>query len=65
APQKQSFLSRNIVAIVMIPSLIGIHLGWKVLQENRKLVSAEEQIDLPPITVSLFLLLVGVEISNK
>ncbi|KAH8312111.1 hypothetical protein KR044_009448 [Drosophila immigrans] len=51
-PKKQSFISRNLVAVVMIPSLIGIHYGWKILQDNRKLVTVEEQIDLPPITVS-------------
>ncbi|XP_034487408.1 uncharacterized protein LOC117791701 [Drosophila innubila] len=53
-PQKQSFLSRNLVAVVMIPSLIGIHIGWKVLQDNRKLVTVEEKIDLPPITLAKF-----------
>ncbi|XP_034112745.1 uncharacterized protein LOC133839655 [Drosophila sulfurigaster albostrigata] len=53
-PKKQSFLSRNLVAVVMIPSLIGIHYGWKVLQDNRKLVTVEEQIDLPPITLAKY-----------
>lgn len=53
-PRKQSFVSKNLVALVMIPSLIGIHIGWRVLQDNRKLVTADEQIDLPPITVSFY-----------
>lgn len=56
-PQKQSFVSRNLVALVMIPSLIGIHIGWRMLQDNRKLVAADEQIDLPPITVSFLLII--------
>ncbi|XP_064551270.1 uncharacterized protein LOC135437285 [Drosophila montana] len=56
APQKQSFFSRNIVAVVMIPTLIAVHLGWKILQENRKLVTVEEQIDLPPITFAKYAL---------
>ncbi|KAL7730200.1 hypothetical protein ACLKA6_016477 [Drosophila palustris] len=54
APKKPSFLSRNLVAVVMIPSLIGIHIGWKILQDNRKLVTVEEQIDLPPITLAKY-----------
>ncbi|EDV90494.1 uncharacterized protein LOC6569823 [Drosophila grimshawi] len=54
APQKSTFFSRNLVAIVMVPSLIGIHFGWKMLQENRTLVAADEQIDLPPITLAKF-----------
>lgn len=54
APKKPSFISRNLVAIVMIPSLIGIHIGWKMLQDNRKLVTVEEQIDMPPITLARY-----------
>ncbi|EDW83184.1 uncharacterized protein Dwil_GK22720 [Drosophila willistoni] len=49
-----SFVSRNLVTIVMIPSLIGIHLGWSYMQDNRKLVTKEEQIDLPPVTFAKF-----------
>lgn len=49
---KPSFVSRNLVAIVVVPSLIAVHFGWNLLQDNRKLVSAEEQIDLPPVTVN-------------
>ncbi|ALC47199.1 CG15922, partial [Drosophila busckii] len=51
AQQKQTFLSRNLVAVVMVPTLIGIHFGWKMLQDNRKLVAEHEKIDMPPITV--------------
>ncbi|XP_068156665.1 uncharacterized protein [Drosophila tropicalis] len=52
--KSSSFISRNLVAIVMIPSLIGIHLGWSYMQDNRKLVTKEEQIDLPPVTFAKF-----------
>ncbi|XP_017847844.1 uncharacterized protein LOC108603496 [Drosophila busckii] len=52
AQQKQTFLSRNLVAVVMVPTLIGIHFGWKMLQDNRKLVAEHEKIDMPPITLA-------------
>ncbi|XP_023164324.1 uncharacterized protein LOC111595032 [Drosophila hydei] len=52
--RKPTFVSRNLVAIVMIPSLIAVHFGWAILQDNRKLVTAEEQIDLPPVTFAKF-----------
>ncbi|KAH8243751.1 hypothetical protein KR032_009920 [Drosophila birchii] len=53
-PKQPSFVSRNLVAIVMIPSLVGIHLGWSYMQNNRKLVTESEQIDLPPVTFVKF-----------
>ncbi|KAH8291926.1 hypothetical protein KR054_002307 [Drosophila jambulina] len=53
-PKQPSFVSRNLVAIVMIPSLVGIHLGWSYMQNNRTLVSEAEQIDLPPVTFAKF-----------
>ncbi|KAH8306137.1 hypothetical protein KR018_002363 [Drosophila ironensis] len=52
--KQASFVSRNLVAIVMIPSLIGIHLGWSYMQNNRKLVTEAEQIDAPPVTFARF-----------
>ncbi|EDW39150.1 GL13932 [Drosophila persimilis] len=53
-PKQPSFVSRNLVTIVMVPSLIGIHLGWGYMQNNRKLVTESEQIDLPPVTFARF-----------
>jgi len=44
-------MERSLLAIVMIPSLVGIHLGWSYMQSNRKLVTEAEQIDMPPVTV--------------
>ncbi|EDV30272.1 uncharacterized protein Dana_GF23200 [Drosophila ananassae] len=52
--QPPSFFSRNLVAIVMVPSLIGIHLGWSYMQNNRKLVSEAEQMELPPVKLAKF-----------
>jgi len=49
--KQPSFVSRNLVAVVMIPSLVGIHLGWSYMQSNRKLVTEAEQIEMPPVTV--------------
>ncbi|EDW49658.1 uncharacterized protein LOC6619257 [Drosophila sechellia] len=52
--KQPSFVSRNLVAIVMIPSLVGIHLGWSYMQNNRKLVTEAEQIEMPPVTFARF-----------
>uniref|UniRef100_A0A1L8EAY8 Uncharacterized protein n=1 Tax=Haematobia irritans TaxID=7368 RepID=A0A1L8EAY8_HAEIR len=49
-PKQPSFVSRNLVAIVMIPTIIAFHYGWNVMQNNRALVQEHEQIDLPVVT---------------
>ncbi|ETN61017.1 hypothetical protein AND_007347 [Anopheles darlingi] len=41
------FINKNLVAIVMIPSLIGMHWAWDNLQHNRALVADHERKDLP------------------
>lgn len=46
------FVHRNIVAIIVIPSLIGMHYGWSLLQNNTKLVPEGKKIDQPIYTVS-------------
>ncbi|XP_311056.3 uncharacterized protein LOC1272175 [Anopheles gambiae] len=43
------FVQRNLVTIVMIPSLIGLHWAWDSLQHNRALVSDYERKDLPVV----------------
>ncbi|XP_049285851.1 uncharacterized protein LOC125765038 [Anopheles funestus] len=43
------FVSRNLVAIVMVPSLVGLHWAWDSLQHNRALVSDQERKDLPVV----------------
>lgn len=45
------FVNRNLVAIVTIPSIVGIHYGWSVMQDNPKLVPAGTRIDQPIYTV--------------
>lgn len=51
---KHGFVSRNIVAIVMIPSIIGLHYGWNILQNNENLVTAEQKITEQPIIAVSF-----------
>ncbi|XP_052868835.1 uncharacterized protein LOC128274623 [Anopheles cruzii] len=41
------FINRNLVTIVMIPSLFGLHWAWNSLQHNTALVSESERRDLP------------------
>uniref|UniRef100_A0A182JTX1 Secreted protein n=1 Tax=Anopheles christyi TaxID=43041 RepID=A0A182JTX1_9DIPT len=43
------FVQRNLVTIVMIPSLIGLHWAWDSLQHNRALVTDQERKDLPVV----------------
>lgn len=46
------FVNRNLVAIVMVPSIIAMHYGWSLLQDNKKLVPEDKKIDQPIFTVS-------------
>ncbi|XP_013099504.1 uncharacterized protein LOC106081835 [Stomoxys calcitrans] len=50
----QSFVKRNLVSIVMVPTIIAFHYGWNVMQNNRALVQEHEQIDLPVVTFAKF-----------
>lgn len=48
-----SFVKRNLVAIVMIPSIFLVHYGWQKLQLIDDLVPAHERKDEnPAIAVS-------------
>ncbi|XP_065366377.1 uncharacterized protein LOC135959212 [Calliphora vicina] len=51
-PPKTSsgFVSRNLVTIVMVPTIIALHFGWSAMQKNRSLVQEHEEIDLPVVT---------------
>ncbi|XP_061394428.1 uncharacterized protein LOC133329985 [Musca vetustissima] len=49
-----SFVSRNLVTIVMVPTIIAAHWGWNAMQNNRSLVQEHEQIDLPVVTFAKF-----------
>nr|CAD7444807.1 unnamed protein product [Timema bartmani] len=46
-----AFLNRNIVAVVMIPSIVLIHWGWLKLQDVEALVKKEEKKDLPVLLI--------------
>lgn len=46
------FVNRNLVAIVMIPTIVGMHFGWSMLQDNKKLVPEGKKIDQPIYSVS-------------
>lgn len=45
--KKRSFFNRNLVAIVMIPTIIGIHWVCHSIQNNEKFVKQHERKDLP------------------
>jgi hypothetical protein len=47
----REFINRNLVSIVIIPSLVMIHYGWSKLQDVEVLVSKEEKRELPIIEV--------------
>lgn len=49
----KQFVNKNLVAIVMVPSLILIHLAWNNLQNVESLVSKAEKKDLPIVIVSI------------
>lgn len=41
------FINQNLVAIIMVPGIIGAHYGWKYLQEQDSLVKPEERKGMP------------------
>ena len=45
------FLRRNIVLVVTIPSIIGLHYGWYRLQFNENFVPKEEKVKVLGIDV--------------
>ena len=47
----QKFIKRNMVVIVMVPVIVGLHLGWMLIQNNEKFVKKHEKRDLPIIEV--------------
>lgn len=46
-----AFLRRNIVAVVTIPSVIGLHYGWYRLQLNESFVPKDEEVKVFGIDV--------------
>lgn len=43
----RSFLSKNVVMVVMLPVLVGAHYGWYKLQAVDDLVPAKDRSKLP------------------
>lgn len=46
------FVRKNIVLVVCIPSLIGLHIGWTAIQNQDFFVSEEQRRPFPIIDVS-------------
>ncbi|KAI9560980.1 hypothetical protein GHT06_011936 [Daphnia sinensis] len=49
AQKLSRFTKRNIVMIVMVPTLVSIHWGWTKLQEVERFVPKNEKMELPII----------------
>jgi len=49
----REFVNRNIVSIVMLPSIVALHWGWLKLQDVEALVTPEEKSKLPLLQVTL------------
>lgn len=47
----KAFIDRNMLMLVMLPSLAGLHWFWQSLQEDEKFVAKHERREFPPITV--------------
>lgn len=53
-PEKVSkFCKRNVVALTLVPLIVGIHWGWDRLQDNPIFVRPDERKELPIIIVSV------------
>lgn len=58
------FINRNLVALVMIPSIIGLHYGWSELQGNTNLVPDGTRIEQPIYSVRDYNIFLGVRTTN-
>jgi hypothetical protein len=47
----KTFVNKNLVAIVMIPSIIGVHYGWSFLQNNEELIPKEDKKEQPIFSI--------------
>lgn len=45
----REFLRRNIVLVVMVPVLFGVHYGWQKVQDVEVFVPKQQRRDLPVI----------------
>lgn len=48
----RDFIKNNRVLIVMIPAIIGIHVGWNMVQNNEIFVDEKDRKELPIVVVS-------------
>lgn len=55
SPKPRSFVNRNLVAIVMIPTIVAIHWACNWIQSNEYLIKESERKELPIFIVSLFI----------
>jgi len=46
------FAKRNLVMVVMIPVLAGLHYGWLKVQETEAFVPKKDKMDLPVTKVA-------------
>lgn len=47
AQKLSRFTKKNIVMIVMVPTMVSIHWGWTKLQEIERFVPKNEKMELP------------------
>jgi len=47
----KEFINRNILVVVMIPGIAGLHWVWAKMQEDEKFVAKHERREFPPITL--------------
>lgn len=58
----REFLRRNMVLVVMVPVLLGVHYGWQKVQDVEMFVPKQQRRDLPVIEGAKYL---GEEMKTK
>ncbi|KAG0693509.1 McKusick-Kaufman/Bardet-Biedl syndromes putative chaperonin [Chionoecetes opilio] len=48
----RKFVHRNLVMIVMVPVLLGVHYGWQKVQDTEMFVPKQQRRDLPIVEMS-------------
>lgn len=51
----REFLRRNVVLVVMVPVLVGVHFGWQKIQDIEMFVPKQQRQDLPVIEGARYL----------
>lgn len=51
-PSIWKFIKENRFLIIMIPTIVGVHFGWVMIQNNELFVDKSEKKDLPIVIVS-------------